>query len=669
MLDRKQTLNLIVPFFAGADALDSFCEHFLSQLNETKGLVSALIFVNGHGDELELRQKIDRWVERFHIEKIACDCIHAVQRLNRTELLNLALDRCVKDRADALLVNADVRLATGCIQEMREVSTADPVIGFVNPRSNRGWICSLPLPTVPSPDEIRSDDLAYHRYRELSECLDRWHFIPSAAGFCLLIRWFVLSELGLLDAACDPENSTEHDLCMRANRCGFRVALANKAFAYNTGLPSLFPPQRELARNELSKGILEQRYPEFRKALNVYLDSARFQYEKVMPVLRDLPGRPLKLVIDLSGLRFIHNGTSEAQRAIVNALAQLKDLHLRLYAIGTPLQVTYHQINKEIEIIPCDTNQLFDVGLHIGQPFQFEVMRRLSRCSIYNVYMMLDTIAYDCFYHNDFCHPLVEDLWKVVAEYSDGLLFISEFTRQQMNRRFPVALDKPQLTCHLSLFGKDYEDSVSSVEKISGSEKPTHVLLVGNPLEHKFLRRTLEHLLYSSLQVSYSVFGLEKFPHPNVTTIKSGTITDLQVSRIFRSADVIIYPSLYEGFGFPIVKGLANGKTVFARDSSLNCEIRDRWSGKGRLILYETTRELPSLLESVMDNLSGSELTRGEGLPHGKVDTEIWSWQSVAEALRHFMAQVVANDKAAMQCQKRLQFFDTVGNFVRRDFN
>jgi glycosyltransferase involved in cell wall biosynthesis len=56
-------------------------------------------------------------------------------------------------------------------------------------------------------------------------------------------------------------------------------------------------------------------------------------------------------------------------------------------------------------------------------------------------------------------------------------------------------------------------------------------------------------------------------------TIRTGFLTDQQLAWLYRRAEVFVFPSLYEGFGYPVVEALAAGSCVVARGTSAMAEV------------------------------------------------------------------------------------------------
>jgi glycosyltransferase involved in cell wall biosynthesis len=54
---------------------------------------------------------------------------------------------------------------------------------------------------------------------------------------------------------------------------------------------------------------------------------------------------------------------------------------------------------------------------------------------------------------------------------------------------------------------------------------------------------------------------------------RTGFINDEELRRLYRTGDVFVFPSFYEGFGLPVLEAMASGACVVARDASAIAEI------------------------------------------------------------------------------------------------
>ena len=158
------------------------------------------------------------------------------KNLGFVKSVNIGLEIARKDGRHALLVNSDTITFPGTLRELVEVSTADPQIGFVSPRSNNASICSLP----------------HFRWRQAAVagggfdanwnasaglCRPSTSARPASAFICSSHTRFLMNHGGLReDFGVGYEE--ENDLVMRASKVGTRAVIANHAFAYHAGAAS-----------------------------------------------------------------------------------------------------------------------------------------------------------------------------------------------------------------------------------------------------------------------------------------------------------------------------------------------------------------------------------------------------------------------------------------------
>jgi len=55
--------------------------------------------------------------------------------------------------------------------------------------------------------------------------------------------------------------------------------------------------------------------------------------------------------------------------------------------------------------------------------------------------------------------------------------------------------------------------------------------------------------------------------------VRLGVISDAMLKQIYRRADVFVFPSLYEGFGLPVLEALACGACVLGGDTAATAEV------------------------------------------------------------------------------------------------
>jgi glycosyltransferase involved in cell wall biosynthesis len=118
---------------------------------------------------------------------------------------------------------------------------------------------------------------------------------------------------------------------------------------------------------------------------------------------------------------------------------------------------------------------------------------------------------------------------------------------------------------------------------------------------------------------------LEQSPH-QAAIIRPGYVSLPQLRALYSAAELLVYPSLYEGFGLPPLEAMACGCPVMAYDNSSLREVVD---GAGELI--EPGRDLAPYLERLLLDDGRRASLAGAGIAHARS----FSWRrTAAETLR-----------------------------------
>jgi glycosyltransferase involved in cell wall biosynthesis len=246
---------------------------------------------------------------------------------------------------------------------------------------------------------------------------------------------------------------------------------------------------------------------------------------------------------------------------------------------------------------------------------------------------MLDTIMWDIIYP---CNLAVIAAWNFASTYLDGLLHISDYTRQRFNFRFPVAPHVKQAVSYLSFNARDYRIDSSG----QSGEPPGEILILGNDYDHKWLLGAVELISDAFPFNTIVAMGAGQSWRPNVRAVPSGKLEVEEIDRLYAGARILCYPSFYEGFGLPVVKGIAYGLDVVARRSDLLEEVASLCSGPGRIVPFDDPL---GLVESIGRVLTGREvetLPLGTRIPAG---AESMTWKDVAARIVALVDEMTAD--------------------------
>jgi len=252
-----------------------------------------------------------------------------------------------------------------------------------------------------------------------------------------------------------------------------------------------------------------------------------------------------------------------------------------------------------------------------------------------NAYMMLDAIAWDVLY---VAPPRLDGTWQFLSSASDGLLFISDFSRQRFCTRFPKAAARACDVCHLSFDPRDY-----TRPELIDAPRGDYILVVGNHLDHKDVSATVGALSSAFPFGRIQSLGPSPVRSPRITTHASGNLAEIDVHKLYASAKLVVFPSFYEGFGFPIVTALAYGRTLLARESSLLHEVASQCPPGGRLIAYRQRDDVVDAIGRMLHQERVEEAPIGAALNGHAVR----SWRDVGVDIERFLQGLVPSVSAA----------------------
>jgi hypothetical protein len=385
------------------------------------------------------------------------------------------------------------------------------------------------------------------------------------------------------------------------------------------------------------RGRIHERFPEVAAAARFLSGRAQLETEQLLSCTID---DPRSLLIDAQNLNPVINGTSKAILGLTDGLCRVREGLPTTLWVGSDA-ATYHRIQSRYPTWTVKTGQLpegpYAAALRLSQPWHIAETLQLDRVAAVSAYLMLDAIAWDVVYT---APQSLDPIWRFAAECADGLIFISDFSRQRFRRRFPVAPAVSTGVVHLSLDARDYAEQAIPID-VSPSEP--FWFIVGNAYDHKHVTPTVDLLTRAFPTRSFVVLG-DRAPQrgARVRRLHSGSTREPVMQAHYANAEIMIFPSFYEGFGLPIWNALAYGQTVVARDSALVRELAPIYRGPGRLITFDSDPSLISCLSKLVHGLDVQDLTLGSSGQRG-----VHGWTEAATAIDGFLRHLVAQAPAS----------------------
>lgn len=221
-------------------------------------------------------------------------------------------------------------------------------------------------------------------------------------------------------------------------------------------------------------------------------------------------------------------------------------------------------------------------------------------------------------YYATVVRPAARSAWRVLTDSQHSRRDIAEWS------------GLPEASIHV--VGAGVSSAFSPVGAVHTAGRP-YFLHVGRRASHKNIDRLLQAFKLSATCVDMllvftgaadaptleaaSAFGLAG------SIVFSGDLRDEQLACLYRGATALVFPSLYEGFGLPVVESMACGTPVITSNVNATAET----AGDGNALLVDP-RDVDALAQA-MRRLAGSDELRQALSQRGLARAAAFSWADV----------------------------------------
>ncbi|MGK5094965.1 glycosyltransferase family 1 protein [Deltaproteobacteria bacterium TL4] len=180
---------------------------------------------------------------------------------------------------------------------------------------------------------------------------------------------------------------------------------------------------------------------------------------------------------------------------------------------------------------------------------------------------------------------------------SDQILCISEFSRQDLIQKLGFAANRSTAICLGTSTDEDMEQSSATTQDVP------FVLYPANPYPHKNHTALIEAFeqfkqKHSQLNCQLILTGRmdQRLSHrirlsPAKANIQHlGYVSKEQLNKLYQQTEALFFPSLFEGFGIPLVEALKYQKPIYCSDLPVFHELL------GNTVNYFNPRSLPEMV-------------------------------------------------------------------------
>ncbi|MCC3768841.1 glycosyltransferase [Streptomyces sp. UNOC14_S4] len=265
--------------------------------------------------------------------------------------------------------------------------------------------------------------------------------------------------------------------------------------------------------------------------------------------------------------------------------------------------------------------------------------------------------------HHAVRRPVAARVWQAragrLAGIADAVVTVSRSSADDLMRAFQVPGDRIHVIPHGVDAGRFHPDASRDAPVLEPYRLPDRFLLyLGNLEPRKNLRALVEALEdrhLAGVGMPLVVAGARAWEaNATFTAIAAsprtrylGPVPDSAVGPLLRAATAFVFPSLYEGFGLPVLEAMACGTPVITTRAGGLPEV----TGEAALTVPDPT---PGALAAAVAELLGDDALAAQLRREGMARARAFSWEASAAAHHELFASVAdrwpGRRRSAVRC-------------------
>jgi len=356
----------------------------------------------------------------------------------------------------------------------------------------------------------------------------------------------------------------------------------------------------------------------------------------------------MKLVVDL---RLIHNsGIGTYIKNVIPSI--IKDFD-EVLVLGDPMIIKKFDWHNQVKIIPFTYKVYTPIE-------QLMYIFKIPKCDVFwtphfntplffvRTKRRLVTIHDVNHLANPSHFSLPKRLWarilyKNAVKRSDVIYTVSKFSKSEILKFFKVSPEKIKVVyCGIQ------DNFESNINNKTIPLPVDYILFVGNVKPHKNLITLLKayYQLDKTTTKKYKLVILgrkegfvtedsEVFTYVEDNNLYenvhfTGHVPDNVLSNVYRNATLFVFPSLYEGFGLPVLEAMSCGVAVLCSDRASIPEIA------GNASIYFNPENIEELTDKIMRLLEDKDL-RAEYVKKGLEQHKKFTWKNSIEKHKRYL--------------------------------
>lgn len=222
-------------------------------------------------------------------------------------------------------------------------------------------------------------------------------------------------------------------------------------------------------------------------------------------------------------------------------------------------------------------------------------------------------------------------LFKWAAESADMIFSVSEHTKKDIMEIYGVPEEKIQVTYQsykkAETVTSEEDDAIYLKAKKLAPQK--YVLFVGNIEPKKNIKALIQAMAYIPKGYKLAIVGRKAWMHEQQLSdlnrflkkkeyVFLDYVSEEELSMLYKNALCMVFPSLYEGFGLPVLEAMAHDCPVICSNVSSLPEVG------GDAALYVNPYKFTEIRDKLKQVISNEELRRGM-IENGRERVEFFS--------------------------------------------
>jgi hypothetical protein len=304
----------------------------------------------------------------------------------------------------------------------------------------------------------------------------------------------------------------------------------------------------------------------------------------------------------------------------------------------------YHNLSKKYNnvLLPGTITGTFHLGFMPNQPYDLVRQTFINRYCLKIVCSILDIIALRGYEHQK-DDVQRDNIVRLGFKLSDAVIAISDYSANDYKAYF--------------LQDEDIQDKpikvVYPTSEISIACDKTHnlpfdefFLIMGNSFKHKAIKEAISAVSKTEHKYIVLGYGDNSFINPNVYGYASGRLSEDFISYLYSNCKALIYPSLYEGFGIPVVIAFKNKKRVILYNCELNRELQKYFNNfKEYFIFFDKLSEIGDIVNNINFNVA---------LPQIEY---MRTWKDAAKEMEPFFESIIDSETDVDKLNERWNLF------------